>query len=388
MTSADPRGARSGAARDLVLAVLLIMAGPVRAPAQLAVWIDGTGTRIAYSGVPGASAVSLSPTLQVTRPLAWFAANGSFAQVEGEWSLQGTASGSLFTRRLGGFQMEGSGVATGSRHEDGTSTNAARGRARLHWSGRAAGFWAGGQLGTASNSVHRQSTRAVEAGAWARTSALTLVAGAAPTWIGDSLRYVDGDVTARLVRGSVELAAIAGLRHWREPDDVGTDAWAAAGAVVWLNRHLAIVGGGGSYLADYAQGFPGGSYVTLGIRVATRRPAETEPTSEPLRRVPLTLPASILAAFEVRTLSGDRRAVWVQAPGAERVELMGEFTGWEPVRLRRRAGTSSEWSVVLTIPPGIHRMNIRIDGGPWGVPPGVTALDDDFGPVGILKIGE
>ena len=318
------------------VAALATFTRPHVAHAQLAAWLDGTGTRIAYSGVPGASAVSLSPTLQVTRPLGWFAASGSFAQVEGDWSLQGAASGAAFTRALRGFQVEGGGLATASTHEDGTSTNQILGRARVHWSGRAAGLWGGAQLGTASNSLVRQSVGAAEAGVWVRAAPVTVVLSAAPTWIGDSLRYVEGDATARLVRGSVELAAFAGVRQWREPADVGTDAWGGAGVVIWLNRHLAIVGGGGSYLADYAQGFPGGSYVTLGVRVAARRPAETEPTFEPLRRLPPNQFPRIAAAFEVRTLSGDRRFIRVRAPGAKRVELMGEFTGWTVVWVRSR----------------------------------------------------
>jgi len=377
------RRAGAFAARALPI-VILLLATPPRSAAQVSAWIDGAGTRVAYSGVPGASALSVSPTLQVTRPLAWFAATGAFSQLEEDWSLQGTASGSLFTRRFSGFQLEGSALASGSTHEDGTSTNALRGRARLHWTRGAAGVWAGGQLGTAWNSVRRQSTRLGDVGAWARAAPFTLVVTAMPTWIGDSLRFVDGDAAVRLVRGSLELAAFGGLRHWREPEDVGTDAWGGASAAVWLSQHLAIVGGGGSYLADFGQGFPGGSYVTLGIRVATRRPAEAEPVSEPLRRLPLTLPRSVVPAFEVRTVAGNRRLLRLRAPHARRVELMGEFTDWKPVALQRSGG--SDWTATLTVPPGIYRMNVRIDGGAWAVPPGVTALEDDFGVVGILRI--
>jgi hypothetical protein len=321
--------------------------------------------------------------LQVSRPLAWFAATGAVSQVETAWSLQGTASGSLFTRRFSGFQLEGGGLASGSTHEDGTSTSALQARARLHLTGNAAGGWAGGQLGTAWNSVQRQATRSGEVGAWAQSAPFTLVASAAPTWIGDSLRFVDGEAMVRVVRGRVELAAFGGLRHWQEPEDVGTDVWGGASAAVWLSRHLAIVGGGGSYLADYGQGFPGGSYVTLGIRVATRRPAEPEPVSEPLRRLPLTLPRSVVPAFEVRTVAGNRRLVRLRAPQARTVELMGEFTDWRPVALHR---SGSDWTATLTVAPGTYRMNLRIDGGAWAVPPGVTVLEDDFGVVGILRI--
>jgi hypothetical protein len=168
---------------------------------------------------------------------------------------------------------------------------------------------------------------------------------------------------------------------------VGTDAWAGAAALAWLNQHVALVAGGGSYLADYAQGFPKGSYLTLGVRLATRRPAEAEPSSEILRRVPRSTEQKIAARFEVRTGGGARRVIRVHAPGAKRVELMGEFTGWVPVALQR-TGVPPEWEVSLPIPPGVYRLNLRIDGGPWSVPPGLPAFTDDLGPVAILRIGE
>lgn len=360
---------------------------PAPTRAQVAAWLDGTGTRVAYSGAAGASAISLSPALQVTRPLAWFSATGLFAQVEGDWSLRGQAAGAVFSRAVAGFQLEGGGVGAASTHEDGTSTDELRARARLHWSRQAAGIWTGAQLGTASNSVLRQRIRALEGGFWVRAAPVTVVLTATPTWVGDSLRYLEGEATARLVRGNVELMASGGVRHWREPEDVGSDAWGGAGIVVWLNQHLAVVGGGGSYLADYAQGFPGGSYVTLGLRVATRRPAESVPATEPIQRLPLgqlrPIPAS---GFQLRTLSGERRLLRIHAPGAKRVEIMGEFTDWRPVSLQAQGGTGPGWTIVLPIPPGIYRMNVRIDGGAWGVPEGIPALDDDFGPVGMLRV--
>jgi hypothetical protein len=104
--------------------------------------------------------------------------------------------------------------------------------------------------------------------------------------------------------------------------------------------------------------------------------------------VRLTLPERVVPAFEVRTISGHRRLIRVRAPGARTVELMGDFTGWMPVILERSERGSAEWALLRSIPPGIYRLNLRVDGGAWGVPPGITALNDDFGPVGILKIAE
>jgi 1,4-alpha-glucan branching enzyme len=87
-------------------------------------------------------------------------------------------------------------------------------------------------------------------------------------------------------------------------------------------------------------------------------------------------------------LSGARRLLRLYAPGAKRVEIMGEFTSWTPVSLQAKEGKGPEWTVALVIPAGVYRMNVRIDGGAWSVPIGVPAIADDFGPVGILRVGK
>ena len=70
---------------------------------------------------------------------------------------------------------------------------------------------------------------------------------------------------------------------------------------------------------------------------------------------------------------------------ALRVELSGDFTAWRPVQLRGEDG--GWWSVSLPIAPGTYQMNVRVDGGGWIVPPGLTAIADEFGAtVGILTI--
>jgi Carbohydrate-binding module 48 (Isoamylase N-terminal domain). len=98
---------------------------------------------------------------------------------------------------------------------------------------------------------------------------------------------------------------------------------------------------------------------------------------------PLARP--VVPSFKVTTMTAPARLVRVHAPHAMSVELAGDFTDWEPVALRR--GDDDEWSAVIVIPKGTHRVNLRVDGGPWGVPPGIPALNDDFGGVvGVLVI--
>jgi hypothetical protein len=79
------------------------------------------------------------------------------------------------------------------------------------------------------------------------------------------------------------------------------------------------------------------------------------------------------------------RAVRVVVPGARVVELAADFTDWEPVPLRRLAG--DEWEIVLPLTAGAHRVNVRVDGGPWLAPRGARVERDEFGGVvGVVVV--
>jgi hypothetical protein len=48
---------------------------------------------------------------------------------------------------------------------------------------------------------------------------------------------------------------------------------------------------------------------------------------------------------------------------------------------------NGEWRVERVIAPGPHRVAIRVDGGPWRVPPNLPRVADDFGgEVGIVIV--
>jgi hypothetical protein len=81
------------------------------------------------------------------------------------------------------------------------------------------------------------------------------------------------------------------------------------------------------------------------------------------------------------------RALTIRGVRAERVELAGDFTDWQPVALERTRGPAWELSVELA--PGVYRLNVRIDGGAWQVPRGATPQQDEFGGVvGLIIVRE
>lgn len=73
----------------------------------------------------------------------------------------------------------------------------------------------------------------------------------------------------------------------------------------------------------------------------------------------------------------------LEAPDAERVELTGDFTGWEPVAMRP---TDGRWVVEMPVRPGVHHFGFRVDGR-WHVPPDAPGrVDDEWGRVNATLV--
>jgi Glycogen recognition site of AMP-activated protein kinase len=366
---------------------------PASASAQWSAAIEGIGSRIGYDGAGDLSAILIGPVLDWSSPSASLSASGGFAQFEGGgWTLQGAAAGTKFAPFGSHFGAEIGGATVGSTHQDGTTAGAVLGRGRLHWMGSWSGVWAGGALGQAWDGVEWQRDRKIETGAWLRHSTLTLVAEATPTWVGDNLQYVDAELTASIVRRQLDLTASGGIRQWSRAAGVAGSGWGSVGAALWIAPHLALVAGGGSYPADYGQGLRSGSYFSLGLRLAFRRLGRDTPApiDAPLSLVTGKLQGPArrtgpISSFELHSDGGGQQRFLVRASNARRIQLAGDFTLWQPVTLTRSADGS--WQVTLPVPPGLHRINIRVDDGKWEVPPGLPAIADDFGgAVGILQI--
>jgi hypothetical protein len=89
--------------------------------------------------------------------------------------------------------------------------------------------------------------------------------------------------------------------------------------------------------------------------------------------------------LEVVAGTGGPVTLRVRPVGAARqVEVMGDFTEWQPVALEQRGAA---WERALAVSPGPHRVLVRVDGGPWQPPGNVAVADDDFGStVGLIVV--
>lgn len=377
------------------LALLAVAGAGRQAGAQGAVTLDAGVAGVRFGDSVSTTAGTVGPSLRFDAGLLSVTASGTLSQLRAgggagvaagaaAWTSQGAGAGSLFTPARGPLRGEVLASAGGSAHQDRTRTGQWRTLGRAHVMGERRGLWAGGGGGRTWNGAAWRTVGLAEAGAWARLGAATLVAVATPTSVtgtdGTSARYTDAELSARWVAGRMELAGSAGARAGDAALVAAGDgrAWGSASAAVWLAGPFALVGSAGSYPVDFAQGFPGGRYASLALRVAARpQPRPAGHAASRAGSLALAGRTAGVTAFTVaRTAAGGHR-VRLRARGAAAVELAGDFSGWAAISLRP-AG-NGWWSAELTIPHGTHEIAVRVDGGAWGAPPGLVEIADEFG---------
>jgi hypothetical protein len=338
-----------------------------------------------------ATAAAITPDFRFESAGANAEAMGTFSQFSsGGWSSQGTLSSSFFPGRAGRFFLELSGFGGGSYHHDGTRTGEAIANARVHFSGDRSGLFSGGGIGTTWNVGGWRRILVGEVGAWTRYGPGSALLTFSPVAVNDTTRYADGQLSFEGAGDRLDLSATAGYR-WgsRLPVDLaGARAWASFSATQWLTPVWGVVAAAGSYPVDPTQGFPGGRFVSLGVRLATARR-----TSAMLQNYDVKTPSVAGSSthstdadvFRVIKDAEGRNVLRFRAPQATRVEMSGDFTQWEPVDLQR--SPDGWWTGAVPAAAGNYQMNLRVDGGPWMVPPGMLSMKDEFGGViGLLVI--
>ena len=102
--------------------------------------------------------------------------------------------------------------------------------------------------------------------------------------------------------------------------------------------------------------------------------------------VPVSLPHAVLVRnFETRAAANGMQKIIIHVGGVEAVDVMGDFSDWSPLTLTRRG--RDLWELALPLSPGMHQINVRVDGGAWMPPPGVPTMRDAFnGEVGLLVV--
>jgi hypothetical protein len=356
--------------------------------AQTTASLEVGGSLVQYDGFLSSGAVYGTPMLRLDGRTHSVAAQGSYILFEsGSRILQGTAAGGWLTPRFGPWRGELSASAGVTGYQDYPSYGHVLGRGKLHLIGDGIGAWVAGATGSSFFGSNWDGATEVAVGAWAATP----VFGGGVTLT--HYRFLDTTFTDVVAGGRwrtsvAELDGSLGIRT--SAVGSGNGLYGDLGARFRLSSRFSILASGGRYPADPVRGVLAASYANLGLRfdlIPSRRTPLTSLSAALRRVVPAAADrgSSDDASLAIEPSTVDLTRIRVSAPGAARVELMGDFTDWEPLTLAsERPGL---FEIVLRLAPGSYRLNVRLDGGRWIVPGGARVEEDDFGQtVGIVLV--
>lgn len=227
-----------------------------------------------------------------------------------------------------------------------------------------------------------------EARAWMRRGSLFTGLRTTVMQLGVGDMLADNEGQLEWITGRAMVTTSLGVRLGEA--ERATKGWGAMSVTwpVFLDSWATL--SVGKYPADLIQNLPAGRYVSFALRLpngrlpTVRRPPPPPPPPRP--RIP-DLPVS----FRIALVTGPAfdsthiREVRVWAPGAQVVELMGDFVDWIPVPLLRQP--NGEWRGYYHIAPGLHRVNIRLDGVTMEAPLNWPLDKDEFlGTVALVLV--
>lgn len=362
-----------------------LAAFPALGRAQTWGYLEAGGARVRYDDTLSVSAGTLSASANALTPSASFAGLVAASTTQqSSWTIFGSAQGSLLTPARGALRGELHGSGSLTTYGGGSSgTGTLLGGARLHFARSAAGVWAGAAAGSVRDPFGWRSSTSGEVGGWLQLSRAVVQAVVLPVRIAGGVRYTDMEGTLRLDNPRFELTGVVGARSGIAGYDESTSAWASVNAIAWISPSIGLTAGAGSYPTDPGQHLPAATYLSLGLRYApwSARRASTVLSPDVLGAGTRDSPP----AMTVGAGTG-HRTISYRAGAARSVEIMGDFTDWVPVQMTP-SQPSGTWSISLPIASGVHQVNVRVNGGDWTVPAGLTALRDEFGgSVGLLLV--
>jgi hypothetical protein len=256
------------------------------------------------------------------------------------------------------------------------------GFARERLSFDAAGIWIGGAFGGTNRDDQESHSTSVELGGWYHVGEFDASATVSRVRSGDTPLLNAAGIFLDDANATYELTDLAtALRYEHGPLLLDASATFRNGArmtmvsqtalyitAVWtLSRRYSFAVGTGRLLADPVRGVP-----DMQITMATFRVALV-PVRGP--GAPGAARATSFATVTQKS-SGALMLVRVIADDTSKVEIAGTFSNWAPVPVTR---VGDAWEAEIALPPGRHRVAVRINGGPWRAPRGMARVKDEYG---------
>jgi hypothetical protein len=356
--------------------ILLSLCVASRLPAQWQLSADAGGAHIRQAGVPESNALTMGASADAVSERTALRSRVLLSRAPDQrWTGQGVLLGSILGANVTGPNWELAGALSGFGQTNASSTTSAEGMARLRLSGPNLGGAIGGGIGALSDVVGTHLLYHAQATAWRTFGVDQVVADA--SFVGtvvpnssvpdDGVRYLDLSASWKRDHRGIEVGATAGARAAFLNATSG--GWGSVDVAAWLAPNLALVTTAGRSLEDVSRGVPRTQYVSVGLRIAMRSHPSVGDA-----RLPATVPKAVVT----------RNGVVLRVSAATSVELMADFTDWAVVPLER---SGDEWKLDRPVPPGLHRVAIRVDGGGWTAPAGLPHATDDLGGVvGLITV--
>jgi hypothetical protein len=349
--------------------------------------VDAGSSWVNYDGFLGSGAMFVSPTLRYDTPNTSLGASGSYVLFEsGRHIVQGLAAGAWRTSLHDGVRGEISGSAGVNVYDNNPGYGHLLGRARLHFVGVLSGAWVGGATGQSYEGSSSTTPYEMELGGWTVYEGVAMGAIATRTWDA-ATEYVDLVGTVRWRDEYLELDGSLGVRGLSDGGGEGFYGEIHAQVPIW--KRISALVSAGRYPSDPVRGVIAANYVSMSLRVDAFN-SLTSQSPTPLRTLYRELerpgkPEAGEARLTIQTSLQDLHSIRVEAPDVRSVEMTADFTDWQPVALRRV--DRDIWEVTVRVTSGVHRVNVRLNGGPWIVPRGLRAEADEFGgSVGVLVV--
>lgn len=106
-------------------------------------------------------------------------------------------------------------------------------------------------------------------------------------------------------------------------------------------------------------------------------------------RVTIVALVLIVGIVALRPLAGSGSAVTfaLDAPQGHSVSLVGDFTDWQPDRVRLTQSRDGRWEVTVRLQPGRYRFAYVVNNRDWRPDDRAATVTDDFGrPTSILTV--
>jgi hypothetical protein len=380
----------------LGLTGFLLLAIAVRGRCQAAggggvsdAFLDLGGAFLSQSSTLSNGVITAAGQLRYTAPQYAFTLNGIAARTPNDlYSGQGVVSASRYAPPSQRLRWELGGTASAFGLSNVAPSLGWQLLAREHLAGSLGGVFVGAAGGEVVQSNQARRVLNVHTGGYLfldplgrdeLSAALAYTGAGIGADTGLLIRYGDAIGYWSHRSGPVELLVGGGLRAISISRSQ-YQSWGSASAVLWFSPNAALVLAGGTALADVTRGVPTTRYVSAAIRFG-RSSAPPAIVTRAARDSPEVDGGRI----DVNVRGDSLRIVTVRLRSAKAVELMADFTDWEPVSMMQTP--NGDWTIERAIAPGTHRVAIRADGGLWSVPPNLPRVTDEFGgEVGLLVV--